>query len=284
MALNCAAIPENLIEAELFGVERGAFTGASHSRPGRFERAHGGTLFLDEIASLSLPGQGKLLRALQEREVERVGGGQPIRVDVRVVAATNVDLRQEVQAGRFREDLFYRLNVYPISLPPLRERRDDIPLLVDAFLGRYCREYQRTPAGLTMRALKALLLYDFPGNVRELQNLIERGLIASDEGRPIDILHLFHNEPLPPQLYSLSQSGTLSNSTDSDANGPDNLLEQLQQLHIEPDIERLERRLLDDALSKAEGNLAAAARLLGLTRAQFAYRLKKHGAQPTARN
>ena len=135
-----------------------------------------------------------------------------------------------------------------------------------------------------MRALKALLLYDFPGNVRELQNLIERGLIASDEGRPIDILHLFHNEPLPPQLYSLSQSGTLSNSTDSDAKGPDNLLEQLQQLQIEPDIERLERRLLDDALSKAEGNLAAAARLLGLTRAQFAYRLKKHGAQPPTRN
>ena len=285
VALNCAAIPENLIEAELFGVERGAFTGASHSRPGRFERAHGGTLFLDEIACLSLPGQGKLLRALQEREVERVGGGQPIRVDVRVVAATNVDLRQEAQAGRFREDLFYRLNVYPISLPPLRERRDDIPLLVDAFLNRYCREYGRTPAGLTMRALKALLLYDFPGNVRELQNLVERGLIASDEGRPIDILHLFHNEPLPPQLYSLSQSGTLA-STDTGTQQADaeSLLDRLQALHVEPDIDRLEQRLLQEALTKAEGNLAAAARLLGLSRAQFAYRLKKHEAAEQASN
>lgn len=135
-----------------------------------------------------------------------------------------------------------------------------------------------------MRALKALLLYDFPGNVRELQNLIERGLIASDEGRPIDILHLFHNEPLPPQLYSLSQSGTLSSGMQSPENGEDNLLERLQQLQIEPDIERLERRLLDDALSKAEGNLAAAARLLGLTRAQFAYRLKKHASQDASGN
>ncbi|WNW11197.1 sigma 54-interacting transcriptional regulator [Pseudomonas sp. DTU_2021_1001937_2_SI_NGA_ILE_001] len=286
VALNCAAIPENLIEAELFGVERGAYTGASHSRPGRFERAHQGTLFLDEIACLSLPGQGKLLRALQEREVERVGGGQPIRVDVRVVAATNVDLRQEVKAGRFREDLFYRLNVYPITLPPLRERRDDIPLLADAFLTRYCRDYGRTPAGLTMRALKALLLYDFPGNVRELQNLIERGLIASDEGRPIDLVHLFHNEPMPPQLYSISQAGTLTTAVEAPAKAASgSLLERLQALQITPDLDGLEKRLLDEALAKADGNLAAAARLLGLSRAQFAYRLKKHGngqaAQPS---
>ncbi len=185
VALNCAAIPDNLIEAELFGVERGAYTGATHSRPGRFERANGGTLFLDEITSLSLAGQSKLLRALQEREIERVGG-HGIKVNVRVVAATNVDLRKAVAAGDFREDLFYRLNVYPIALPPLRERRDDIPLLINFFLKRFCQEYGRTPAGLTMRALKTLLGYDFAGNVRELQNLIERGLIASDEGQAID--------------------------------------------------------------------------------------------------
>ncbi|SDK80015.1 sigma-54-dependent Fis family transcriptional regulator [Pseudomonas indica] len=278
VALNCAAIPENLIEAELFGVERGAYTGASHSRAGRFERAHGGTLFLDEIACLSLPGQGKLLRALQEREIERVGGSQAIAVDVRVVAATNIDLRQAVKAGEFREDLFYRLNVYPISLPPLRERRDDIPLLVNAFLLRYCQDYGRTPAGLTMRALKALLLYDFPGNVRELQNLIERGLIASDEGRPIDLVHLFHNEPLPPQLYSIGQGGTLTSTVEPPAASPEtSLLDRLQELQITPDIDQLERRLLDEALSRAEGNVAAAARLVGLSRAQFAYRLKKHG-------
>ena len=151
VALNCAAIPENLIEAELFGVERGAFTGANQSRAGRFERAQGGTLFLDEIACLSLPGQGKLLRALQEREIERVGGSRTLRVDVRVIAATNLDLREAVRRGEFREDLFYRLNVYPIGIPPLRDRRDDVPLLVDLFLRRFCAAYERPPVGLTMR-------------------------------------------------------------------------------------------------------------------------------------
>ncbi|MBU2065003.1 MAG: sigma 54-interacting transcriptional regulator [Gammaproteobacteria bacterium] len=276
IALNCAAIPENLIEAELFGVERGAFTGATHSRAGRFERAHGGTLFLDEIACLSLPGQGKLLRALQEREVERVGGSQPIRVDVRVVAATNVDLREAVKAGDFREDLFYRLNVYPIGLPPLRERRDDIPLLVNAFLQRYCQDYGRTPVGLTMRALKALLLYDFPGNVRELQNLVERGLIASDEGRPIDLLHLFHNEPLPPQLYSVGIDGNLAPERGPSQPASPALLDSLRELNAPLDLEQLEQRLLEEALQVSKGNLAAAGRLLGLSRAQFAYRLKKH--------
>lgn len=274
IALNCAAIPENLIEAELFGVERGAFTGASHSRPGRFERAQGGTLFLDEIACLSLPGQGKLLRALQEREVERVGGGQPIRVDVRVVAATNVDLRKAVQSGEFREDLFYRLNVYPITLPPLRDRRDDIPLLVNAFLQRYCRDYGRTPTGLTMRALKGLLLYDFPGNVRELQNLIERGLIASDDGRPIDLGHLFHNEPLPPQLYSVGQNGNLA--PESSQTEHPRLLDSLRQLNVDIDLESMERCLLEEALESTGGNFSAAGRMLGLSRAQFAYRLRKY--------
>ena len=278
VALNCAAIPDNLIEAELFGVERGAYTGATHSRPGRFERAHGGTLFLDEIASLSLPGQGKLLRALQEREIERIGASQAIKVDVRVVAATNVDLRKAVAAGDFREDLFYRLNVYPITLPPLRERRDDIPLLVNAFLRRFCQAYARKPAGLTMRALKVLLRYDFPGNVRELQNLVERGLIASEDGQAIDLVHLFRNEPMPQEAYSLDGNGSLAATDQSPASTQPRpaLLETLARLEHGFSIEGLESRLIDEALQKSEGNLAAAARLLGLSRAQFAYRLKKY--------
>jgi len=276
VALNCAAIPDNLIEAELFGVERGAYTGATHSRPGRFERAQGGTLFLDEITSLSLAGQSKLLRALQEREIERVGGVRGIKVDVRVVAATNIDLRKAVADGSFREDLFYRLNVYPIALPPLRERRDDIPLLINAFLTRFCQEYARTPAGLTMRALKVLLRYDFAGNVRELQNLIERGLIASDEGQPIDLVHLFRNEPMPADPYGLDDHGSLSNSAPPPCLA---LFDTLGQLEPGFSIEGLESRLLNEALQRNAGNLAGAARLVGLSRAQFAYRLKKHQRQ-----
>ncbi|VVN35345.1 Phenol regulator MopR [Pseudomonas fluorescens] len=276
VALNCAAIPDNLIEAELFGVERGAYTGATHSRPGRFERAQGGTLFLDEITCLSLAGQSKLLRALQEREIERVGGVHGIKVDVRVVAATNIDLRKAVAEGTFREDLFYRLNVYPIALPPLRERRDDIPLLINAFLTRFCQEYARTPVGLTMRALKVLLRYDFAGNVRELQNLIERGLIASDEGQAIDLVHLFRNEPMPADPYGLDDHGSLSNTAPSQRPA---LLDTLGQLDQGFSIDGLESRLITEALQQNSGNLAAAARLVGLSRAQFAYRLKKHQRQ-----
>lgn len=276
VALNCAAIPDNLVEAELFGVERGAYTGATHSRPGRFERAQGGTLFLDEITSLSLAGQSKLLRALQEREIERVGGVRGIKVDVRVVAATNIDLRKAVADGTFREDLFYRLNVYPIALPPLRERRDDIPLLINAFLTRFCQDYARTPAGLTMRALKTLLRYDFAGNVRELQNLIERGLIASDDGQAIDLMHLFRNEPMPAEPYGLDDQGSLSNT--GHAPRP-TLLNALDQLDQGLSIEGLESRLITEALQQSAGNLAAAARLVGLSRAQFAYRMKKYQRQ-----
>lgn len=277
VALNCAAIPDNLIEAELFGVERGAYTGATHSRPGRFERANGGTLFLDEITCLSLSGQSKLLRALQEREIERVGGGHGIKVNVRVVAATNVDLRQAVANGDFREDLFYRLNVYPIALPPLRERRDDIPLLINAFLKRFCAEYERSPTGLTMRALKTLLRYDFPGNVRELQNLIERGLIASEEGQAIDLIHIFRNEPMPVESYSLNHQGGLSLGSPVEA-PVEPALTLLETLGRKEgfSIDDLEQRLINEALDKSQGNLAAASRLLGLSRAQFAYRLKKH--------
>lgn len=190
-----------------------------------------------------------------------------------MVAATNVDLRKAVAAGDFREDLFYRLNVFSITLPPLRERRDDIPLLVNAFLRRFCQDYARKPAGLTMRALKALVRYDFPGNVRELQNLVERGLIASEDGQAIDLVHLFRNEPIPQELYPLDDKG---NQSPGSAQPRPALLQTLARLEQGFSIEGLESRLIDEALQQSEGNLAAAARLLGLSRAQFAYRLKKY--------
>lgn len=282
VAVNCAAIPDTLIESELFGVERGGFTGATRSRPGRFERADGGTLFLDEIGSLSLIGQGKLLRALQEGEVERVGGTQTLRVDVRVVAATNVDLQAEVRAGRFREDLFYRLNVYPIHLPPLRERRDDVPLLMNHFLRVESARHGRRPSGFTQRAVRAMLHYPFPGNIRELQNLIERGVISVDDGMPIDVPHLFRREQLPDEaLLAIGARGTLAPSA---AGGSDGLLDKLREsLDGEPlSLASLEVRLLREAVEAEGGNLAAAARRLGLSRAQLAYRLERAG-KPRAR-
>ena len=278
VALNCAAIPENLIESELFGVERGAYTGASSSRPGRFERADGGTLFLDEVGTLSLVGQGKLLRALQEGEIERVGGVRTIKLDVRVVAATNVDLQAEVRAGRFREDLYFRLEVFPIHLPPLRERREDIPLLMNYFLHRYTRLHGRTVHGYTARAVKALLNYDFPGNIRELQNLVERGVISAEEGGVIDVPHMLRREQLRDNaMYSLDAAGALSTEQPAEQAGgaaaPGSLLDRLADAGT-VSLPSLERRLMDEAVVRAGGNLAAAARLLGLTRAQLAYRLK----------
>ncbi len=280
VAVNCAAIPESLIESELFGVERGAFTGASTSRPGRFERADGGTLFLDEIATLSLVSQGKLLRALQEGEIERVGGTRTLTVNVRVVAATNVDLHAEVQAGRFREDLFYRLNVFPIHLPPLRERRDDIPLLMNHFLRRECQRHERQVSGFTPRAVRAMLQYAFPGNIRELQNLIERGVISAEEGSAIDVAHMFRREQLSDEtLLAIGASGHLGRPSSDD---PQRLAQLLRQELGVPELslQALEQRLLADALASHAGNVAAAARSLGLSRAQFAYRLEK--AAPTA--
>lgn len=282
VAVNCAAIPETLIESELFGVERGAFTGASSSRPGRFERADGGTLFLDEVGTLSLPGQGKLLRALQEGEVERVGGTRTLKVDVRVVAATNVDLQAEVRAGRFREDLFYRLNVYPIHLPPLRERRDDVPLLMNHFLRRESQRHQRQPTGFTARAVRAMLHYGFPGNIRELQNLIERGVISAEDGAPIDVAHMFRREQLSPEtLLAIGAQGTLT--TEAEA-APGRLWALLQQGDAKGlALPAIERRLLQDAVAAADGNLSAAARQLGITRAQLAYRLQRAEAAPRRR-
>jgi len=266
VAVNCAAIPDTLMESELFGADKGAYTGATSARAGRFERAQRGTLFLDEIASLSLPSQGKLLRALQEREIERVGGSRVIPVDVRLVAATNLDLRREVQAGRFREDLFFRLNVFPIELPPLRDRRDDIPLLMDHFLRLYTREYGMAIRGFTRRAVEALLRYDFPGNVRELQNLIERGVIFAEPGGLIDVIHMFRGgEQIESKALQLGPTGTLMPSDNAD----------LARSGLT--LKEMERRMYVDALARHEGNVAAAARSIGLSRPALAYRLRKHG-------
>lgn len=277
VAINCAAIPESLVESELFGVERGAFTGATASRPGRFERADGGTLFLDEIGTLSLVSQGKLLRALQQGEIERVGGARTIAVDVRVVAATNVDLLAEVEAGRFREDLFYRLDVYPIHLPPLRERREDIPLLLSHFLHLYSRTHGRRLLGYAPRAVKALMGYGFPGNIRELQNMVERGVISADEGGVIDLPHMLRKEQLGEgSQLSVGALGTLSPSEQAAAIPPAaSLFERIAGTEAELiDLAAVEKQLLQEAVDRAGGNVAAAARLLGLTRAQLSYRLR----------
>lgn len=285
VAVNCAAIPEALWEAELFGVDKGAYTGATSARPGRFERAHGGTLFLDEIGTLSLTAQAKLLRVLQEGEIERVGGTRVLHVDVRLVAATNVDLQAEVQAGRFRADLFYRLNVFPIHLPPLRERREDIPLLMNHFLQRESRRHGRRVAGFSARAVRALLHYDWPGNIRELLNFIERGVISAEEGGAIDVHHMFRGEAraaLP--MLAVSARGGLVGTGEGDglgegggAPGVGNLLAHLRDALAAPslDLPRLEARLLQEAVQACDGNLSAAARLLGLSRAQLAYRLER---------
>jgi len=285
ISINCAAIPETLVESELFGVERGAFTGATVSRPGRFERADGGTLFLDEIGTLSLVSQGKLLRALQEGIIERVGGTKPIKVDVRLVAATNVDLREEVKTGRFREDLYFRLNVYPIHLPPLRERRDDIPLLLSYFLYQYSRRHDRNVKGFTPRAVRMLLSYHYPGNIRELQNLVERGVIAADERGTVDLTHIFRNEDLSlDPLYSLSGDGGLTLQDPASAGeekdkgtqgGYLKLLQGMDKEHPRLTLEMLERKVIEEAVAHTNGNLASAARMLGLSRAQLAYRLQK---------
>jgi DNA-binding NtrC family response regulator/predicted hydrocarbon binding protein len=292
VAVNCAAIPDTLIEAELFGVERGAYTGASASRAGRFERASGGTLFLDEIASMSAVAQSKLLRALQEGEVERVGGTRLIKVDVRVVAASNVDLRERVRAGLFRDDLFFRLNVFPINLPPLRERRDDIPLFMEHFLMLYSEKHGRRITGFTRRAVEALLGYGYPGNVRELQNLIERGVIFADEGAAIDVMHIFRQgELFGSSGFSLGQDGALRASEDGHAapepRAPSPQADREPSLRARLldsglSLRALEDHLCSEALARTNGNVTQAARLLGITRAQLDYRLMKSRAQAAA--
>lgn len=277
VAVNCAAIPENLIESELFGVERGAFTGAVQSRPGRFERANGGTLFLDEVGNLTLTAQVKLLRAIQQKEIERVGDTHPRKVDVRIIAATNVNLEEAVHSGAFREDLLFRLKVFPLRIPPLRERRDDIPLLLDHFLHKFVHAHGRNVTGLTPRAMDALYDYDYPGNIRELENLVERAVILAEDGQPIDLVHLFTFEEKvsPVSMLRLGRSGELQapDQPQPETSSSEDLVGRL--LASGMSLEDMETRMMKEALEHAGGNLSWAARMLGMTRPQLAYRLKK---------
>jgi DNA-binding NtrC family response regulator/predicted hydrocarbon binding protein len=269
VAVNCAALPGELIEAELFGVEKGAYTGAHAARAGRFERADGGTLFLDEVGELPLPAQAKLLRVLQEGEIERLGAEGGRKVNVRLVAATNVDLDEAVRTGRFRRDLLYRLNVYPIGVPALRERVADIAPLAEAMLSRFSALHHKRLQGLSERALQALQRHSWPGNVRELENLIERGVILAGQGAWIEVEDLFPNAPDTGHA-ELTASGALDSPGDR---AQRHLCEQVLASGLR--LDDLEQRLLELAVAQAKGNLSGAARALGLTRPQLAYRLKR---------
>ncbi len=279
IAINCAAIPPDLIEAELFGVEKGAFTGATQSRMGRFERAHKGTVFLDEVVELTPRAQASLLRVLQEGELERVGDNHTRSVDVRVIAATNEDLEGAVKSGRFRADLFYRLNVFPVTIPPLRDRRDDIPLLAEHFIDKYHARYHKRTLGFSNKAMDALMSYDWPGNIRELGNIIERGVILTDTNDTIGVDELIIGiDESSNNVNALSSSGSLIAESDTLAtqNLPkesDDWVEEIFSAGI--GLEQLENMLIDKAMSKTGGNVSKAARLLNLTRPALAYRLTK---------
>ncbi|MCK6392445.1 sigma-54-dependent Fis family transcriptional regulator [Zoogloea sp.] len=272
VAINCAALPHDLIESELFGVEKGAFTGAQVSRMGKFERADGGTLFLDEVGELPLAAQAKLLRVLQEGEIERLGDERTRKINVRLVAATNVDLQAAVKAGRFRSDLYYRLNVYPVVIPPLRERLSDIPLLVEAMLQRFGALHGKRVPGLTDKAMRALKGHTWPGNIRELENLIERGMILSPQNEPIEIEHLFA-EPQEFEAVSHGIDATGNLAADPGTSDMDVLCRQV--MHTGVSLDELEQALIQHAVKEAGGNLSGAARRLGITRPQLNYRLKK---------
>ena len=269
VAVNCAALPAELIEAELFGVEKGAYTGAHAARAGRFERAEGGTLFLDEVGDLPLAAQAKLLRVLQEGEIERLGAEATRKVNVRMVTATNVDLEAAVAQGRFRRDLLYRLNVYPICIPPLRERSADIEPLARHLLARFMALHNKRLSGLGDRALQALMRHDWPGNVRELENLVERGVILAAQGGTVELEHLFPNQPGARQ-EGVDPQGRLARVLPA---GENELCERIVSSGLS--LEQLESRVLALAVERSGGNLSGAARLLGLTRPQLAYRLKR---------
>jgi len=252
--VNCAAISPSLIESELFGHEKGAFTGALQRRVGRFELAQGGTLFLDEIGELPLDAQAKLLRVLQEREIERIGGTKTIPIDVRIICATNRNLEADVLEKRFRADLFYRLKVFPIHVPPLRERREDVTLLVNDFVRKLGRQLGHVPNGVDETALALLRSYNWPGNIRELHNVLERAAILA-RGR------LIRPEDLPD----------LNVSPDAGA-GP-------AEGALKPRVESFERSLIEEALRNSGGNQSEAARQLHVNRATLSYKMKAYGLQ-----
>jgi Nif-specific regulatory protein len=253
--VNCAALPETLIESELFGHERGAFTGAQGRKKGRFELANGGTLFLDEIGELSPAIQVKLLRVLQEREFERVGGTEPLRVDVRVIAATNRDLEKALATGGFREDLYYRLNVFPLFIPPLRERKADVLPLADHFAEKYAREHGKTIKRISTPAIDLMASYHWPGNVRELENTIERAVLMTDG----EVIHGHH---LPPTLQTAEATDTVVSAS------------------LDGAVAAFERSLIEDALKSSRGNRAKAARLLRTTERVIGYKIRKYAIDP----
>ncbi|MCP9470213.1 MAG: sigma-54 dependent transcriptional regulator [Nitrospira sp.] len=262
--VNCGAIPENLLESELFGHEKGAFTGATHTRMGRFELANGGTIFLDEIGEMSLPLQVKLLRVLQERAFERVGGNRTIQVDVRIIAATNQDLEALVEERRFRQDLFYRLNVIPIVIPPLRDRRSDIPLLIDHFVARFNQTKHTHITGISHEALRLLSQYDWPGNIRELENLVERMAVLKKQGElsVSDLPEKIARKPQPlepkEQFIRFTEDG----------------------INLMREVEQYENHLIIEALRKANGVTTRAAQLLQLNRTTLVEKLKRKGVDP----
>ncbi len=250
--VNCAALPESLIESELFGYERGAFTGAAASRKGRFELADGGSLFLDEIGDLPLHVQTKILRVIQEKEFERIGGTETIPVDVRIITATNRNLELLMKEGKFREDLYYRLNVFPIMVPPLRERKSDIMLLADHFTEKYGKELGKNISRISTPAIDMLMLYHWPGNVRELENCIERSVILSTDG----VIHSYH---LPPSLQMASDSGEEARGT------------------LKGMISNIEKEVIVEELKRSRGNMSKAARALGITERIMGLRVEKFG-------
>ena len=254
--INCAALPDTLIESELFGHERGAFTGADKLKRGRFEMADGGTLFLDEIGDLPLQTQIKLLRVLQEREFERLGGTETISANIRLITATNKNLEEAIAKGEFREDLYYRLNVFSIFLPPLRQRRSDILLLAEHFLEKYEAEHGKRIRRISTPAIDMLMSYHFPGNVRELENAIERAVLVCDS-------NVIHGHHLPPTLQTAETSGTETRLTLSSA------------------VAAFERDLIIDTLKSTDGNVAKAARQLESTERILGYKVKKYGIDPS---
>lgn len=253
--VNCAALPANLIESELFGHEKGAFTGALRQKTGKFELATKGTLFLDEIGSVDPDVQAKLLRVLQEKELERVGGNKTIKVDVRIVAATNRNLENAVTDGLFRNDLYYRLNVFPIYLPPLRERRTDVLVLADFFLEKYNRDNNKKIMRFSTPAIDMLMAYHWPGNVRELENCIERAVLVCEDR----VIHGYH---LPPTLQTAQISDTLPKTS------------------LETAVSQLEREMIIDALKHTRGNVAQAAQTLNTTVRKLSYKANKHDVDP----